>query len=211
MPCHGAVGLADGQFQPLCYGKGILFRQEYERAYYGYLLPVQICHGAEGIEAALVEQAHKKGFYYVVPVVAEGNEIAAVGVGVVIKRAAAELGAQGAGVGLLAYVKYDVAYVRFEYLKGHAYGLSKVRDGLIILIRYAEIQHNAYQIKGGMAELLIQLQAVKQQQAVLAAGYADAYLIAGVYHAVSFIGTSYAAENTFHNKNTFQITIYKAL
>ena len=62
-----------------------------------------------------------------------------------------------------------------------------------------------------MAELLIELQAVEQQQAVLTAGYADAYLIAGVYHAVSFIGTSYAAENTFHNKNTFQITIYKAL
>ena len=105
----------------------------------------------------------------------------------------------------------NVAYVRFEYLKGHAYGFGKVRDGLIILIRYAKIQHNAYQLKGGMAELLIQLQAVEQQQAVLAAGYADAYLIAGMYHAVSFIGTPYAAENTFHNKNTFQITIYKAL
>ena len=133
------------------------------------------------------------------------------GVGVVVKRAAAELGAQGAGVGLLADIEHNVAYVRFEYLKWYAYGFGKVRDGLIILIRYAEIQHNAYQLKGGMAELLIQLQAVEQQQAVLAAGYADAYLIAGMYHAVSFIGTPYAAENTFHNKNTFQITIYKAL
>ena len=111
----------------------------------------------------------------------------------------------------MAYVKYDVAYVCFEYLKGHAYGFGKVRDGLIILIRYAKIQHNAYELKGGMTELLIELQAVKQQQAVLAAGYADAYLVAGMYHSVSFIGTSYAAENTFHNKNTFQITIYKAL
>ena len=62
-----------------------------------------------------------------------------------------------------------------------------------------------------MTELLIELQAVEQQKAVLAAGYADAYLIAGVYHAVSFIGAPYAAENTLHNKNTFQITIYKAL
>ena len=112
----------------------------------------------------------------------------------------------------MADIEYDVAYVRFEYLKGHTYGLSEVCNGLIILIRYAKIQHNAYQLKGGMAELLIQLQAVEQQQAVLAAGYADAYLIAGVYHSVSFIGTSYAAENTLHNnKNTFQITIYKAL
>ena len=111
----------------------------------------------------------------------------------------------------MADIEHNVAYVRFEYLKGHAYGFGKVRDGLIILIRYAKIQHNSYQLKGGMAELLIQLQAVEQQQAVLAAGYADAYLIAGVYHSVSFIGTSYAAENTLHNKNTFQITIYKAL
>ena len=60
-------------------------------------------------------------------------------------------------MGLMADIEHNVAYICLEYLKWYAYGLSEVCNGLIVLVLYAKIQHNAYELKGGVTELLIEL------------------------------------------------------
>ena len=102
MPCHGAVGACGLAVPAALPRKG----QTFPAGISSGRITDTCClsryvTGPKVLRRLSSEQAHKKGFYYVVPVVAQGHEVAAVGVGVVVQRAAAELGAQGAWVGLL--------------------------------------------------------------------------------------------------------------
>ena len=90
----------------------------------------------------------------------------------------------------LPNVEHDVANVGLYQVERHADRFRKFRNGRKVLIVDPEVQHYAAKVKRRTAEALIQLQAVKQEQAVLSAGDADADLVAGADHVVAFIRTA---------------------
>ena len=145
---------------------------------------VEIGDRAEAAEPPLEEQREHKGLDRVVKVVAERELVDPARADRVVERAAAHLGAQRAGVFLLAHVKDDLLDVGLETGIGHAELFTQRRHGGKVHPLKAELDRDRLERKrlGIKAAQVVERQ--EQQHAVLAARNADGDGVARFDHMI---------------------------
>ncbi len=116
----------------------------------------------------------------------------------IVQSSPPQLRAECAGTAFVAVLKDDFSDVRMDHGKVHADPLRKGLDPRGVHRLEPQIEHYGADLKIRIGKALIQLHRFHKQQGILAAGNADADLVAVLDHMVTFIRSADAAKNSLH-------------
>lgn len=176
----------------------VLLRKVDERAYNGDVRAAHVAFWREGVQATFIKQAHEESFHGIVPMVAQGYLIAAMGFGKVAKDAPAHFGTEGTGVFFVALLKDDIVHSGIVHGIGHLMLFAEFGKFIAIKFAVARSYGKGVQAKIFMAKETVLGQGMYEQYAVLAAGEAYGDFVAVFYELKIFICFAYAAQGCFH-------------
>ena len=169
-----------------------------ERADLGHAHAVEIGHGPEAGDPPLVEEGEVEGLDGVVVVVPEGDLLHARLLQGGVERPAAELGAQGAGVLLLAGLEEDVADVGRDQVVGDVQVPAQVRDGGEVHPRHPHVDGEGLHPEAARQEPRQPGQGDEGEEGVLPAGDADGDALPRRDHVIVRDAAADEAEDLLH-------------
>ena len=212
LPLGIAVGRAgvvhDRQLMALCERADEILRHIKQRTDERDVGAVEVGHGLEARDAALIEQREHIRLDHIIEMVAEGDLVAACGLRGLVKRTAAHLRAQRTGVFLVADVENDrpdlggnadVFYAETVAERLH-------RRKIHFVVAHFERDRDDLELFGiETAELR---QRDEQGERVLAARNADRHAVAFLYHIVMVHRAADIREHFLHGVSSFSHVIH---
>ena len=175
-----------------------------QRADLRHVRAAQVCHGLEAADAALKEKIHQKCLDRVVVVVAERDRFDAVLVHRGRKRTAAELGAQRAGIFLLALQKHDLIdrHVHADVLDTERRAI--VGHGIKAHARHTRFDRDGHDLERLLVEFGKARERGERDERVLAAGDADGNGLAGFDHVIVRDAAAHEAQDFLHRYSSLR-------
>ena len=197
----------DRQLMALCERADEILRHIKQRADERDVGAVEVGHGLEARDAALIEQREHIRLDHIIEMVAEGDLVAACGLRGLVQRAAAHLRAQRTGVFLVADVENDRSDLGRDadvfYTETVAERLH--RREIHFVVAHFERDRDDFELFGiETAELR---QRDEQGERVLAARNADRHAVAFLYHIVMVHRAADIREHFLHGVSSFSYVI----
>ena len=198
----GGAGVGDnGQSQPVDRVSDIALLDIQQGTKLRHICAVKVGDGLEAADAPLHQKIHHQRFHRVVVVVSQRDLLDAKAVQLGAERAAAHLGAQGAGVFLLAAQKYDLIGGDKDDVIGDFQFFAQLFDGAKVHARNAGINGDRHQIEPPGVEAAQVRQRRQQQHGVLAAADTDGDGIAILDHMIVLHTAADKGQNMLHQND----------
>ena len=198
--------LDDGELLAIDRVQDLLLRGEYQRSDHGEVLPGQVRDRLEAVEGAEVEEVHEERVDRVVPVVSEGEFVAAKLFGERMKTAPPQVRAEAAGVLLVPGLEDHVADVRAVDDVLDAELSAHVDDGRVVHFGVVEarVERDADDLELFRIVPAHLGKTVEERDRILAARDADRDLVAVLDHPVAVHGAAHVPLDLLHALPSFK-------
>ena len=154
-----------------------------------------------------VEQGEEQRFHGVVPVMAEGQFVAACFHTGICQHGPAHFGAQGAGIFFFPVIEDDIPdFGSFNDIRDFK-GVTEGNDPGVIRTAEAVVHRDCLQGKILVGESAVKGQGVQQQERILAAGHADGHPVTILNQTEIRIRLPDTAQRLFHGRSSSMIRI----